>query len=72
MENTEDKKPKNPLAFPATNEQCNSANSESGMTLRDYFAAKAIAITPFNYHHLDAIAKHAYGLADAMLKAREI
>ncbi len=49
--------------------------SQGGMTLRDYFAAKAMqsmnsredyADTP-----ADAIALDAYALADAMLKARQ-
>jgi len=48
----------------------------NGMTLRDYFAAKAmlgILDDPhrdMNYGY-DAIASYAYSLADAMLKARE-
>jgi len=41
-----------------------------GMTLRDYFAAKAMqALLPTNY--IDANAVLAYRVADAMLKARE-
>jgi hypothetical protein len=41
-----------------------------GMTLRDYFAAKAMqALAQGNY--FDAIARQAYTMADAMLKARE-
>jgi len=56
------------------------ASVEQGMTLRDYFAAKAInAILAFQYHGseintcitVDQIAKSAYAIADAMLKARE-
>lgn len=47
----------------------------SGMTLRDYFAAKMfpIAAAQFKEGHIDGwngIARHAYMLADAMLKAR--
>ena len=47
----------------------------SGMTLRDYFAAKAMqgllaADTNFNSIEFD-VAKAAYHQADAMLKARE-
>ena len=47
-----------------------------GLTMRDYFAAKAIegasvsAISSIRYHH-DLLAADAYALADAMLKARE-
>lgn len=49
-----------------------------GMTLRDYFAAKAM--DGFNRHMvayewgqdvMDVAARNAYALADAMLKARE-
>ena len=41
-----------------------------GMTLRDYFAAKAMqALAQGNY--FDATARQAYMIADAMLEARE-
>jgi hypothetical protein len=44
--------------------------NETGMTLRDYFAAKAMqALVQGNY--FDVTAKQAYMMADAMLKARE-
>ena len=51
-----------------------------GMTLRDYFAAKALqgelaAQVPekweWNTSSFDALAKRSYQLADAMLEARE-
>ena len=48
-----------------------------GMTLRDYFAAKAITGHladggwKCDQSHFDDVAKGAYRLADAMLKARE-
>ena len=51
---------------------------QEGMTLRDYFAAKAM--DGFNRHMvayewgqdvMDVAARNAYALADAMLKARE-
>jgi len=51
---------------------------DSGMTLRDYFAAKAMAtvlfaITEFpDEHWRVGVAKDAYMMADAMLKAREV
>jgi len=55
--------------------------SEGGMTLRDYFAAKAMQayLQIIHQNHasagseqgMDAIADAAYGLADAMLKARK-
>ena len=55
---------------------CVPSSSDAGMSLRDYFAAKAMqGITstlsgpaPVLY---DAIADDAYEIADAMLKARE-
>ena len=46
-----------------------------GMTLRDYFAAKAMqgicASGPGSHMTNDRIAAEAYEIADAMLKARE-
>ena len=46
-----------------------------GMTLRDYFAAKAMqsmnSRPDYEDAHADAIALDAYALADAMMKARE-
>jgi hypothetical protein len=47
-----------------------------GMTLRDYFAAKAMQATfdspiEATAEGKDYIAMHAYKMADAMLKARE-
>lgn len=67
-------------AFPANP---NNAHCEPGMTLRDYFAAKAMqaaigaARDPFTIgvNHPDTnlnFAKVAYALADAMLAAREV
>lgn len=51
------------------------AEDKEGMTLRDYFAAKAMqglmaADTDFNLPP-DVVARDAYDTADAMLKARE-
>ena len=52
-------------------------NERAGMTLRDYFAAKALQGICASENHLDRIgsfanaAVTAYELADAMLKARE-
>jgi hypothetical protein len=60
----------NPPAFPSV------FDHERGMTLRDYFAAKAIegatvsAANNVRFNHA-LIAEEAYLLADAMLKARE-
>ena len=58
----------NPPAFPtATLAQ----KTEGGMTLRDYFAAKAMQALIDNDTLFSDIAIQAYQLADAMLKARE-
>ena len=48
-----------------------------GMTLRDYFAAKAMeGMLAYSYLHPlsmeDGCARDAYDMADAMLKAREL
>lgn len=58
-------------AFPTSNAQA------EGMTLRDYFAAKAmgalVGTEMFTEGQLmdHEVAGHAYAMADAMLKARE-
>jgi hypothetical protein len=44
---------------------------KSGMTLRDYFAAKAMQALIEKYSHNGDVARNAYNIADAMLKARE-
>jgi hypothetical protein len=56
-----------PLAFPAQfwDERA------TGMTLRDYFAAKAMQALIDNDGLFSEIPTQAYTLADAMLKARE-
>ena len=70
----------NPPAFPLTNNWHNELKHYNGMTLRDYFAAKAmqaiIQDTGINIGEgKDKSDKHdaeaAYRYADAMLKARE-
>lgn len=46
----------------------------TGMTLRDYFAAKAmqgLMASPADPESMEVAAKWSYKLADAMLKARE-
>ncbi len=55
-----------------------STGYSEGMTLRDYFAAKAmqvlttkLASTGDMHVFDDAVAESAYAMADAMLKARE-
>jgi hypothetical protein len=63
----------NPLAFPAQfwDERA------TGMTLRDYFAAKAMQELmtykdrPIYLRPVDEVAIDAYEMADAMLEARE-
>lgn len=55
-------------------EQCRHLRAEQGMTLRDYFAAKAMQASRSRnslYGSWDDLAKDAYEIADAMLKARE-
>ena len=42
-----------------------------GMTLRDYFAAKAMQAMVQKYSHEGDVSRNAYKIADAMLKARE-
>jgi hypothetical protein len=46
---------------------------ESGMSLRDYFAGKALhgLLALDNYGKWDELAKCSYRISDAMLKARE-
>lgn len=44
---------------------------QEGMTLRDYFAAKAMQAFIDKYSHEGDISRHAYKVADAMMKARQ-
>ena len=64
----------NPPAFPSSNEvkvgNCISSG-HMGMTLRDYFAAKAMQALIDNDGLFSEIPAQAYELADAMLKERE-
>lgn len=76
------KRPDNPSAFPAAAAILNGSNGDywstmsDGMTLRDYFAAKAMQgfmankSNPMRFDP-DNDAKWAYMIADAMLAARE-
>lgn len=63
-------------AFPWTDYNSNDEvyYSCQGMTLRDYFAAKAMAAMLAARFDLrdESIARGAYEYADAMLKAREV
>jgi hypothetical protein len=72
----------NPPAFPHTVEykgsDCGGIVPHGGMTLRDYFAAKAMQAVITGYatqnkvdSYSDYWAGFAYEMADAMLKARE-
>lgn len=63
-------------AFPETrwDENTRQEVQWTGMTMRDYFAAKAMShwlSLPIELPMLDRAAKAAYQVADAMLKARE-
>jgi hypothetical protein len=64
----------NTPAFPQTNDRVvasiSIANSQ-GMTLRDYFAAKAMQTLVSKHSHEGDVSRNAYKIADAMLKARE-
>jgi hypothetical protein len=67
----------NPPAFPTLHIPHASPPAWSGMTLRDYFAAKAMqgllaGLLAYGHDIMwDEIAKDAYRQADAMMKARE-
>ena len=62
----------NPPAFPLHNHGAQTLGLHvTGMSLRDYFAAKAMPYLMSAYEDIDAIAGVAYKVADAMLKARE-
>jgi len=86
MDNKEKSIPENPHAFPfeATDK---SIEFHTGMTLRDYFAAKAMqaAITneallttigkgakEYGLTNSQAVSKFSYDIADGMLKQREL
>ena len=59
---------KNESAFPHEN-----FLSRRGMTLRDYFAAKAMQseLMDREWQDIKSLALYAYDIADAMLKARD-
>ena len=65
----------NPPAFPCdlTMYDKEVADTMRGMTLRDYFAAKAMQgmMVDVEQPRCDYIADTAYKMADAMMKARE-
>lgn len=79
MKDQETKKPNNPQAFPQTWEQNGTTdNWENGMSLRDYLAAKAMQgycggeYTGQSGMSHEQIAEWSFGMADAMLKQREL
>ena len=67
----------NTPAFPVSSDNYAGPDS-AGMTLRDYFAARAMTVVwteiPDDVDRdlaLDRLGRYAYEMADAMLKARE-
>lgn len=68
-------KVENPYAFPIVGNSTEQNYLQEGMTLRDYFAAKAMQSFVYVYHrdatsNPEQIAKDAYNVADAMLNER--
>ena len=62
----------NPPAFPLHNHGVQTLGLHvTGMTLRDYMAAKSLPHLMSSYEDMDGIAGAAYKMADAMLRARE-
>jgi hypothetical protein len=62
----------NPPAFPLHNHGAQTLGMHvTGMSLRDYFAAKALPQCFAVSATTDIAAKEAYRMADAMMKARE-
>lgn len=58
-------------AFPTRDDNYDSKYSGQGMTLRDYFAAKAMQAMIAAHEPQGAIPGWAYEMADEMLRARE-
>ena len=60
-------------AFPTTKPLEHWGDPNQGMTLRDYFAAKAMhaRLTTYEGTWFEGVAEEAYKAADAMLKERE-
>ena len=61
----------NKMAFPSVVDDGETMSWDRGMTLRDYFAAKALPRVMQDGKSFSEIAKDAYLMADVMLKARE-
>jgi hypothetical protein len=64
-------KDKNKPAFPFVAEDHTGMMINMGMTLRDYFAAKAMQTLVSKHSHEGDVSRNAYKIADAMMKARE-
>jgi hypothetical protein len=62
----------NESAFPWQIDNGETMRGHKGMTLRDYFAAKAMQAYIQNFSDDSDISRYAYALADAMMKAREV
>ena len=69
------KKIENPYVFPSTIRDSYTGEITTGITLRDYFAAKVLqgfisdpTYNPDNY--FETLAKNSYKMADSMLKQR--
>lgn len=60
-----------PYAFPFSIDTQDKTYNCGGMSLRDYFAAKALPRVMQDGKHFSEIAEDAYDMADAMLKARK-
>lgn len=56
-------------AFPQPYQECMS--HLKGLTMRDYFAAKAINFIQWNSDYTTICAKRCYEIADAMMEARK-
>jgi hypothetical protein len=67
-----------PSGWDSQGNWCRYYADSEGMTLRDYFAVKALqgiltaTLTPTTVWSQDAAAETAYNVADAMLKARNV
>jgi hypothetical protein len=57
-------------AFPFHGQDSDRYESHPGLTLRDYFAARAMQAAFEDHHRNDHIAQRAYAIADAMLTER--
>jgi len=64
-------KPTNPPAFPSSVDDGETVKYMLGISVRDYFAARAMQALIDNDGLFSEIPTQAYALADAMLKARK-